>query len=101
MQGFTEDQIKRQDFVDNEIYDLVNRLIPSSREIEWNIGRNVPRPANSGKGGVKGHDGEENTLPGSAALVGGKLQMIGDIRDTIQHWLVDKYKIVEELDFYP
>jgi hypothetical protein len=52
MQNFTEDQIKRQDFVDNQIYDLVKRLIPSTREIEWNI------------------------------------EMIGDIRDTIQHWIV-------------
>jgi hypothetical protein len=52
MQNFTEDQINRQDFVDNAIYDLVKRLIP---------------------------------LP----------------RDTIQHWLVDKYKIIDELEFYP
>jgi len=65
MQNFTEDQIKRQDFVDNQIYDLVKRLIPSVREIEWDI------------------------------------EMIGDIRDTIQHWLVDQYKIVDELEFYP
>ena len=53
MQNFTEDQIKRQDFVDNEIYDLVKRLTPSNREIDWDI------------------------------------EMISDIRDTIQHWLVD------------
>jgi hypothetical protein len=65
MQKFTEDQIKRQDFVDNEIYDLVKRLAPSTGEIDWDI------------------------------------EMIGDIRDTIQHWLVDKYKIVGELEFYP
>jgi len=65
MKNFTEDQIKRQDFVDNEIYDLVKRLIPSTREIEWDI------------------------------------EMIADIRDTIQHWLVDKYKIIDELKFYP
>jgi hypothetical protein len=65
MQGFGDKQLKRQDFVDNEIYDLVKRLVPSSREIEWDI------------------------------------EMIGDIRDTIQHWLVDRYKIVEELEFYP
>ena len=52
MQNFTEDQIKRQDFVDNQIYDLVKRLNPSRSEIEWNI------------------------------------EMIGDIRDTIQHWLI-------------
>jgi hypothetical protein len=28
------------------------------------------------------------------------IEMIADIRDTIQHWLVDKYKIVGELEFY-
>ncbi len=65
MQNLNEDQISRQDFVDNEIYDLVKRLIPSKKEIEWNI------------------------------------EMIGDIRDTIQHWLVDRYKIDDELEFYP
>jgi hypothetical protein len=66
MQNFSEDQIKRQDFVDNQIYDLVNLLIPSTREIEW-----------------------------------WDIEMIADIRDTIQHWLVDRYKIVNELEFYP
>ena len=65
MENFSEDQIKRQDFVDNQIYDLVKRLIPSTKETEWNK------------------------------------EMIGDIRDTIQHWLVDQYKIVDELEFYP
>jgi len=63
--NFTDEQIKRQDFVDNQIYDLVTRLNPSRSEIEWNI------------------------------------EMIGEIRDTIQHWLVDRYKIVDELEFYP
>ena len=65
MKDFTEDQIKRQDFVDNEIYDLVKRLISSEKEIDWDI------------------------------------EIIGEIRDIIQHWLVDKYKIVDELEFYP
>jgi hypothetical protein len=65
MQNVSEEQLKRQDFVDNQIYDLVNLLIPSTREIEWDI------------------------------------EMIADIRDTIQHWLVDRYKIVDELEFYP
>lgn len=65
MEIFSEKQIKRQDFVDNEIYDLVKRLIPSAGEIEWDI------------------------------------EMIADIRDTIQHWLVDHYKIADELEFYP
>jgi hypothetical protein len=65
MKNFTEDQLKRQDFVDNQIYDLMKRLVPSKREIEWDI------------------------------------EMICDVRDTIQHWLVDQYKIVDELEFYP
>ena len=65
MQRFGDKQIKHQDFVDNEIHNLVKRLIPSRREIEWDI------------------------------------EMIADIRDTIQHWLVDRYKIVDELEFYP
>lgn len=64
MESLSDDQIKRQDFVDNQIYDLVKRLNPSKREIEWDI------------------------------------QMIGDIRDIIQHWL-DRYKIVDEMEFYP
>ena len=51
--------------MDNEIFDLVTRLNPSTKKIEWNI------------------------------------EMIADIRDAIQHWLVDRYKIVGELEFYP
>jgi len=62
---FTEEQIKRQDFVDNQIFDLVTRLIPSKREIEWDI------------------------------------IMIGEIRCTIQDWLVGRYMIVDELEFIP
>ena len=54
METLSEEQMKRQDFVDNQIYDLVKRLNPSRREIEWDI------------------------------------EMIADIRDTIQHWLVDR-----------
>ena len=65
MQEFTEDQIKRQDFVDNQIYDLVKRLTPSERKIQWDI------------------------------------ELIADIRDTIQHCLVDRYRIVDEFEFYP
>jgi hypothetical protein len=65
METLSENQIKRQDFVDNKIYDLVKRLAPSTKKIEWDI------------------------------------EMIADIRDTIQHWLVDQYKIVDELEFYP
>lgn len=30
-------QIERQDFVDNAIFKLINELIPSDNEMEWNI----------------------------------------------------------------
>ena len=33
----TRQQIERQDFVDNAIFDLMNRLIPSDKEMEWDI----------------------------------------------------------------
>jgi len=65
MQNLSDEQLRRQDFVDNGIFDLVKRLNPSRSEIEWDI------------------------------------EMIGDIRDTIQHWLVDRYRMVNELEFYP
>ena len=47
------------------IYELVKRLNPLRKEIDWDI------------------------------------EMMGDIRDTIQHWLVDRYKMVDEFEFYP
>jgi len=37
MLKFTEEQLKRQDFVDNEIYDLMIRLISTKKKIKWNI----------------------------------------------------------------
>lgn len=33
----TEQQIKRQDFVDNAIFGLINELLPSDKEVEWDI----------------------------------------------------------------
>ena len=33
----TGQQIKRQDFVDNAIFNLINELIPSKKEMDWNI----------------------------------------------------------------
>ena len=33
----TKQQIKRQDFVDNAIFDLINELIPSGKEMGWDI----------------------------------------------------------------
>ena len=33
----SDEQINRQDFVDNAIFTLINKLNPSSGDIEWNI----------------------------------------------------------------
>ncbi len=33
----TDEQIKRQDFVDNRIFELIEDLNPSQTEIDWNI----------------------------------------------------------------
>ena len=33
----TAQQIERQDFVDNAIFELTNELIPSKKEMEWDI----------------------------------------------------------------
>jgi hypothetical protein len=33
----TKQQIERQDFVDNVILNLINELIPSNKEMEWDI----------------------------------------------------------------
>ena len=35
--ALTAQQIERQDFVDNAIYNLINELIPFDKEMEWNI----------------------------------------------------------------
>jgi hypothetical protein len=61
----TDVQISRQDYVDNQIFQLIQTLSPSQQPIEWNI------------------------------------EMIGDIRDTIEKWIVDKMKVCTEKDFYP
>ena len=37
MTELTKQQIERQDFVDNAIYELVQTLNPSGRSIAWNI----------------------------------------------------------------
>ena len=33
----TSQQIERQDFVDNAIFNLINELVPSDKEMKWNI----------------------------------------------------------------
>ena len=37
MNTLNDNQIKRQDFVDNAIFELVCNINPSQQEIEWNI----------------------------------------------------------------
>jgi hypothetical protein len=100
MEKSSDEELKRQDFVDNEIYNIINRLNPSKREIEWDIemigGRQVPRKLRL-VSGLKGHSQKLYLISGKPCPMGIEIH----IRDTIQHWLVDKYKIVEELEFYP
>lgn len=64
MTQLTEKQIKRQDFVDNEVFELIRRLAPSAK-IKWDI------------------------------------EMIGNVRDSIQIQIVDKQKLMSETRFYP
>ncbi len=33
----TKKQIERQDFVDNQIFELIQKFAPSSKKISWNI----------------------------------------------------------------
>ena len=37
MAHLTRQQITRQDFVDNQIFELINNLLPLSKQREWNI----------------------------------------------------------------
>ena len=37
MKRLTKRQIDRQDFVDNEIFDLMQKCLPPSKTMEWDI----------------------------------------------------------------
>ncbi|MBU4319983.1 MAG: hypothetical protein L6246_02370 [Thermodesulfovibrionales bacterium] len=65
MKELTAEQIKRQDSVDNAIYQLVREINPTADEIRWDI------------------------------------EMIGEVRDVIEDWLVERLKITDEQNFYP
>lgn len=65
MEELTEEQIKRQDSVDNAIYQLIQELNPTADEIRWDI------------------------------------EMIGEVRDVIEDWIVERLKITDEQGFYP
>ncbi|MBI5196143.1 MAG: hypothetical protein HZA10_07455 [Nitrospirae bacterium] len=65
MKELTEEQIKRQDSVDNAIYQLIQELNPTADEIRWDI------------------------------------EMLGEVRDVIEDWIVERLKITDEQNFYP
>ncbi len=60
----TKNQIERQDFVDNTIFELLQTLNPTKEYFDWDI------------------------------------EMIAEIRDTIQHYIINKTKCSEQ-EFYP
>lgn len=37
MTKLTKQQIRRQDFVDNQIFELIQTLLPLSKKIDWDI----------------------------------------------------------------
>lgn len=37
MPKLTNRQIARQDFVDNQIFELIQKFLPQSKQIDWNI----------------------------------------------------------------
>lgn len=37
MPKLTKQQIERQDFVDNQIFELMQKLLPPSKQIDWDI----------------------------------------------------------------
>lgn len=61
----SDEQIRRQDFVDNAVFQLIREINPTSKELSWNI------------------------------------EMIGEIRDNIRRWLVERLGICDEMFFYP
>ncbi len=65
MKTLSEQDLARQDYVDNKIFETINALNLSSKPVEWNI------------------------------------EMIAEIRDGIQYWLVDYYSLCSERKFYP
>jgi len=65
MKDLSISEINRQDFVDGKIYELINALNLSGKQIAWNI------------------------------------EMIADIRDRIQYWLVESNQVSDADSFYP
>jgi len=61
----SDEKIRRQDFVDNAVFQLIRDINPTPKELSWDI------------------------------------EMIGEIRDSIRYWLVERLEICEEMVFYP
>lgn len=65
MAELTREQLQRQDFVDNRIFELLQSVHPSSRQLNWNI------------------------------------EMIGDVRDVLETWIVQHLGYCTSQAFYP
>lgn len=65
MKNLTNEQIVRQNFVDNSIFELLQSLNPSEQKIEWDI------------------------------------NVIGEVRDCISQCLHERFKMTDEMLFYP
>ena len=37
MNPLTKQQLERQDFVDNGIFELIQKLLPANKQLEWDI----------------------------------------------------------------
>jgi len=37
MKTLTKQELERQDFVDNEIFQLIQKLLPKNKQLEWDI----------------------------------------------------------------
>jgi hypothetical protein len=61
----SDDQIARQDAVDNLIFELIQSINTSTIETPWDI------------------------------------EMIGDIRNCVKEWIVNRYELCDEQSFYP
>lgn len=59
MNSLSDREIRRQDIVDEAIFELISKLNPSTKRVKWNI------------------------------------EMIADIRDRVQYWLVEYYRVTE------
>jgi len=67
MEELSKKKLERQDFVDNEVFDLIKKLISANKakNLQWDI------------------------------------EMIGEVRDVIRIYAVDRKKLMTEQEFYP